>query len=187
MTMRATSLRVVEKGSPVYLFNAATDNDGVIRQWTRNSALVPLAEPAKAELQVRVEKLFTPDPENRNGDKVSDFSFQYPFAKKLVGRKVDIALATKLVFKGRSLDGAPGKLQLSFIMRDGTTFGTVFTIDTKSGEYAVSLSDLKKVKMVTLPRPYPTFLAYYFESTSNALFDLSNVEEYPIFNWPRLF
>jgi hypothetical protein len=169
-------LRVVEKGSSVYLFNAATDNDGVIRQWTRNSGLVPSAEPGKAELQVNAEKLFTPDPENRNGEKIADFSFQFPFAKKLVGRKTDINAATKLVFKGRSLDSAPGKLQVSLVMRDGTTFGTLISLDTKTGEYSVPLSDLKKVKMVTLPRPYPTFLAYYFESASTAQLDLNNVE-----------
>jgi len=169
-------LRVVEKSSPVYLFNTATDNDGVIRQWTRNSGLIPSAEPGKAELQVNVEKLFTPDPENRNGQKIVDFSFQFPFAKKLVGRKADITAATKLVFKGRSLDGVPGKIQVSLVMRDGTTFGTVISLDTKTSEYSVPLSDLKKVKLVTLPRPYPTFLPYYFESTSTAPLDLNNVD-----------
>lgn len=40
----------------------------------------------------------------------------------------------------------------------------------------MSLADLKPVKTVTLPRPYPSFLQYYFEHNNNSEFDINKVE-----------
>lgn len=169
-------LRVLGTGSPVYLFNAATDNDGVIRQWTRGSALVPLAEPGKAELQVRVEKLHNPDPENKNGEKIYDFSFQYPFAKKNEARKTDWMVGKQLVLRARTLSENANKIQVSFVTQDGSAFGAIFTLDSKTADYRIPIDQFKKVKLVTLPRPYPTFLPYFFESSQAERFDLTRVE-----------
>jgi hypothetical protein len=170
------SLRVVAAGSPVYLYNAATDNEGVIRQWTRGSGLIPFAEPGKAELQVRVEKLHAPDPENRNGEKIYDFSFLYPFAKKIIGRKPDLLASKQLILRGRSLNESETKIQVSLVMKNGSAFGSVLSLDSKMGDHAVSLNQLRKVKLATLPRPYPTFLNYYFDSDYMGAFDWNQVE-----------
>jgi hypothetical protein len=44
------------------------------------------------------------------------------------------------------------------------------------GEYKIPISELKAVKTVTLPRPYPGFLPYYFEHENAGGFDLENAE-----------
>jgi hypothetical protein len=167
---------VVKTGTPVYLFDAFTDVDRLSRQWLRTTVLRPLPQPGKAELLVNVEKLFTEDPENRNSKPVNDYSLRYYFGDQVNGRKDDMALTKKLVFKGGSLNDKPCELQVALIMRDGSTFGGILSLGTERKEYALSLADLKPVRLVTLPRPYPTFLPYFFTTASVCEFDVTAVE-----------
>jgi hypothetical protein len=39
---------------------------------------------------------------------------------------------------------------------------------------------LKPVKVVTLPRPYPTFLPYYFKGKGNDTLDMNKIESLQI-------
>ena len=170
------TLRVVPGESPIYLFDAITDADDLSRQWIRSSSLQPISEPGKAELLINVEKLFTPDPENRDGAKLYDYSFKQYVGSLTAGRKSDLNTKKKLVFHGRSLNDTPCQLQLALITKDGTAYGGIITVNPTRGEYELPLTELKKVKLVTLPRPYPTFLPYYFESTNTANLDLNSIE-----------
>ena len=61
-------------------------------------------------------------------------------------------------------------------MKDGSAFGIIITINTEHGEYRMALDDLKPVKLVLLPRPYPTFLPYFFEYLSEEKLNLNEVE-----------
>lgn len=168
------TVRAVLPESPVYLFNAATDSDELSRQWVRTSALVPLPEPGKAELQINVEKLFTADPENVNGEKIDDYSARYFFRRKVAGRAGDLSAKQKLVVRGHSLNNKECIVQVALLGPDGTAFGGLITLKPGSADYALNISDLKPVKQVTLPRPYPTFLPYYFGGEGKP--DLANVE-----------
>lgn len=169
-------LRVVSGESPIYLFDAITDADALSRQWIRSSSLQPISEPGKAELLINVEKLFTPDPENKGGAKLYDYSFKQYVGSQTAGRKSDLNTKKKLVIHGRSLNDKPCQLQLALVTKDGTAYGGIITINPTGGEYELSIAELKKVKLVTLPRPYPTFLPYYFESTNTAKLDLNSIE-----------
>ena len=101
---------------------------------------------------------------------------RYYFGQKVTGRKQDIPAKTKLVFRGRSLHETPCPLQLALITTGGVAFGSVLTIGSTAGEYNVALSDLKPIKMVSLPRPYPTFLPYYFERNEVVKLDMNALE-----------
>jgi hypothetical protein len=169
-------IRIVPKTSPIYLFDAATDEDQLSRQWVRTSSLMPLNEPGKAELLINVEKLFTSDPENVNGEKTYDYSARYFFSKKISGRREAVPSKTKLIVKARSLNDKPCPLQIALITADGMAYGSIVTLKPEAGEYVLILSDLKSVKLVTLPRPYPTFLPYYFKGGSGKELDLSKIE-----------
>lgn len=173
---QAYTLRIVSPQNPLYLFDAINDADGMERQWTRGSALVPLPEPGKAELQVHVNQLFVPDDENPNGEKHYDYSFRYCFAKKIMGRRIDLASKKALVLHGRSMTGKPCTLQLALITKSGAAYAGIITVGTEAGEYRLALSDLKPVKLVSLPRPYPTFLPYFVGSDAADVLDLNTVE-----------
>ncbi len=169
-------VRVVPSASPVWLFNAATDSDKLLRPWIRNSVLKPLAEPGKAELLINVEKLFTQDPENMNGTKIYDYSAKYFFGTKIEGRVRDVASKQKLVVRARSLNNKPCVVQVSLVLKDGSAYGGLIALNPEAAEHTLLLSGLKRVNPAILPRPFPTFLPYYFEGTSVTDFDIQQAE-----------
>ena len=61
-------------------------------------------------------------------------------------------------------------------MEDGSAYGGIISVDRNSEDYHLALKDLKPVKQVLMPRPYPVFLPYYFDNKSTTRFDLSEVE-----------
>lgn len=174
------TMRVVPTSNPINLFDAATDSDELSRQWISTSFLNPLPEPGKAELQMNVEKLFTPDQENINGEKIYDYSCRYFFGKKLGGRLNDVGSKQKLVLKGRSLNNKDCIIQVALVSSDGSVFGELLTLRPGVEEYVLNLNVLKPVRLVIVPRPYPTFLPYYFKNKGSDRLDMSKIESLQI-------
>jgi hypothetical protein len=170
---------VVQPNSPIYLFHAISDSDYLVRQWTRNSTVVPM-ENGSAELRINIAKLFADDPENKNATRVSDYSLRFFAGDKITGRKKDIPVAKKIIFRGRSLDEGPCKIQVALVTKNGDAFGGLVTVNKESQDYFMAVDDLRQVKLVSLPRPYPTFLSYYVEDEQSAKFDLNDLEGFQI-------
>jgi hypothetical protein len=139
-----------------------------------------MAEPGKAEIRVNIEKLFTTDQENPQAKEIHDYAMRYYFADKIKGRREELAAKKEIVFHGRSLNNKPCWLQVTLITKQGVAYGGMVKAEPESRRYRLALSDLKKVKLVTLPRPYPTFLPYFFEDPSNVKMDLADVESLQI-------
>jgi hypothetical protein len=176
---------VVAKTSPVYLFNAISDIDQMAkhfsyiyasRAWVSNSYLAPTNENNTGALILNVDKLFVQDPEYKTREKIYDCSFNQFVGKKITDRKQDLAVMTELIFKGYALNEKPCKIQLALVMKDGSAYGEIVSVDKNPQDYHLSLADLKPVKYVLMPRPYPTFLPYYFDNKSESKFDLKEVE-----------
>ncbi|MGA9591286.1 MAG: hypothetical protein WBV11_15760, partial [Salegentibacter sp.] len=62
------------------------------------------------------------------------------------------------------------------IMKNGAAFGKIVELHPRMKEYEISLDELQPVKTVTLPRPYPSFLPYYFKHSEEGNFQLKNAE-----------
>lgn len=169
------STRIVKPEGPVYLFNANTDEDYIVGKWVKGLQLVPYA-PGVAEYQVHLEKLFEEDEENRNAEPIYNYSFRYNFQRKVEGRKKILPSLQNLVVKARSLSGKPEILQVAFIDKDGAAFGKTIELGQEVREYSIPLSELLPVKTVSLPRPYPGFLPYYFEHNNTGGFTIENAE-----------
>lgn len=71
--------------------------------------------------------------------------------------------ADTLVLKAEALGGKSTKLQVALVTKDGSSFGKTIELQPGVEEYYIPLDELEPVKTVTLPRPYPSFLPYYFE------------------------
>lgn len=167
---------VIHANQPIYLFNAATDADELSREWKRTNKLIPLSEPGKAELMIQLDSVLQIDSENKYGVQQMDYSMRYFFGKKTAGRKSELGTKKRLVLKARSLTGKAIPFQMALVTKDAEAFGTIVMIDTILKEYMVSISDLKSVQLVTLPRPYPGFLPYYFESKSKKKLQMELIE-----------
>lgn len=173
---RSFEVPVVSAGNSLYIFNAMTDADELSREWRRGSVLMPGGEPNKAELIVNPEKLYAADAENMLGEKIFDYSLRYHFGKKIKGRTNELPNFDKIVLKGKALNNKSCKVQVALVTKQGTAFGGTMVVDTVSHDYSLLLSDFKKIKLVSLPRPYPTFLPYFFDDRSDAVFDIRDAE-----------
>jgi len=169
-------IRVVPKTNPIYLFNAIKDADLLVKQWRRSFRLVPTESEGEAEYQMNIEKLLEVDNENLYAEPIYDYSFKHFILDKIEGRKNDLSKMEQLVFKGRALNGKPCMVQFAFVMDNGAAYGSTIEIGTDLNEYKVSLASLKPVKTITLPRPYPGFLPYYFSHNISSGFDINKIE-----------
>lgn len=160
---------------PLVLFDALKDAPLLNRRWLRSSSLQPLPAPGEAELRIDLEQLSTEDPENLFAQPVHDYSMRFYFGDKTEGRKGDRAAKKYLYIKGRSLNDKPCKVQLALIQKDGSAFGGTVDLLPEGGVYRLDLTQLAPVPIVTLPRPYPTFLPYFFQRQPGA-FSLQNAE-----------
>lgn len=180
------SVAVVPDSDPVYLFDALADHEELVRKWTRESSVVPLAAPGSGEVRVVVPGLFEKDPENPAGQEIQDYSMRYTFKEKVAGRRASLSGKQELVLRGRALTGKNSPLQLALVMPDGKAFGGLVELGSDGGEYRLPLASLKEVPLVTLPRPYPTFLSYFFQGASDAIFNIEEAETLQISIGPGL-
>ncbi len=180
------STRVIEKGSPVYLFNAATNVDFLVAPWNAENKLVPANNPGEAMYQVRINELFEVDEENKNAVPIYDYSMRYNFQNKLEGKGSELGKYNQLVIKAKSLSGKPEKIQIALLDNNGAAFGKTIEILPEKEEYFINLTTLNPVKTVTLPRPYPSFLPYYFDHQNREDFNIGNIESLQLSIGPGL-
>ncbi len=169
-------VRIVENSKPIYVFNASEDSREVIGQWVPGNGVVPTDKPGEAEYKVQVSNLGKRKIKDINGKPVYDYSFRYNFQERIQGRLKELQEKQVLILKARSLKGKSEKLQVALLMDNGAAFGKVIELNTKIQEYRIPLGDLKAVRTVTMPRPYPSFLPYYFSHSYKGTFRLENTE-----------
>lgn len=165
-------VRVLTDSNAVYLFDARRDFELLNMSWSSGVKLVPVGDPSKAILDIDMEKL----PKDDGNDR-PDYALRLNFGDKVIGRKQSMAKASKLVVTGHSKEDNPREIEISLIAADGAAFGGKVTLGTKRGKYEIELDSLKPTRLITLPRPYPDFLPYYFEpGTISRQFDPAKVE-----------
>jgi hypothetical protein len=176
---------VVKDINTLYLFNAVTDANEVSKVWRRGSGNIPSADPVKAQLMLPIEKLFVEDSENKHAPAVYDYSLRYNFAPKIKGFSDQLGAYAKIILHGRSIDKS-FPVQIAFVDRKGNAFGGQIQLTPKEGDYTIDIDQLQQVALVTLPRPYPTFLPYYFEGQKNQKLEMNDVETLQISVGPGL-
>ncbi len=166
---------IIPKSYPIELFNAEQEANLLIAPWRKTFKLVP-HKSGTAAYQINLDSLFVKDPENTEAKPLYDYSFKHFVLDKIQSAAAALPTKTKLIFYGNSLHEKPCILQIALVMNDGHAYGKVIEITPKTRDYSLNLTDLKPVKTVTLPRPYPTFLPYYLDHQLRSAFDLSKVE-----------
>jgi len=101
---------------------------------------------------------------------------RYCFKNHIAGRKADLDKKEYLVVSGRALNGASGKIQIVLISNAGMAYGKVIELSEEAQVYKIPIEELKPVEMVTMPRPYPSFLPYYFERSASEKFEINDIE-----------
>jgi hypothetical protein len=69
----------------------------------------------------------------------------------------------------------PVRMEVSLIGKDGDAYGATVTLADDKPQ-VIALQDLKPVKMLLLPRPYPGFLPFWYEHPQPKAFRLDDIE-----------
>lgn len=170
------TVRITSKDSPIHLFIAKDDSQELAREWVNTIRVVPTKNTHEAEYQVNIENLLQNDTKTLKGEKIYNYAFKHFILDEIKGRKNDLSSKQQLVIKGRALNDKPCKLEVALVMNNGVAYGGMLDIGTDSKEYTLPLKELKMVKTVTLPRPYPGFLPYYLDHNINMPFDINLIE-----------
>ncbi|MCL6266333.1 hypothetical protein [Flagellimonas myxillae] len=169
--------RVVPASFPIHLFEASEDSKFLVHPWRKNAfKLLPTEEKNESIYEIEIEELFVPNNENINATPIFDFSFKHFILDKVKGRKKDLDKKVEMIVKGRSTRKKNCKVQVALVMVNGSSFGATIELSPEEKEYRVKLSDFIPVKTVLLPRPYPSFLPYYFNNDNKAKFDIEKIE-----------
>lgn len=180
-------VRVIEKEQPIYLFNAQEDwTDLSYSWWSRESKLIPTDQINESEYQINVNKLFQKDNENLNGETIHDYSIKYYVNNKISHLRTQLSEKNKLVIKARSINNEVETIQVAMVTKDGTAYGKQIEIGKEMKEYEIPIIELVKVKTITMPRPYPSFLPYYFISKNENPINIEDIESIQISIGPGL-
>lgn len=168
----AYEVRVLPDSSAIYLFDAMRDFELLNMPWSDGVNLLPSADPSRASLDINLDELPIDD-----GHKEPDYAFRLYFGDKVSGRKGSLINATKLVVTGQSKENSTREIEVSLLAKDGTCYGGTIALGSEYGEYDLALKSLRPTGLITLPRPYPGFLSYYFEpGSASGQLDISEIE-----------
>jgi hypothetical protein len=149
---------VVVAGAPVVLFDARRDLDHVLypHPWDYvrfRTEIVAGGEPERLALSAVVED-FTPSPHH--------FALR-TFLTAGQRTRLDTMPGGVLRIRARAAGRAADRMQIALVERDGTAWGAVLELTDGWREIVVPLTDLRRVPLALLPRPYPQFLPYLLE------------------------
>jgi hypothetical protein len=167
---------VVDAGSPVSLFDARRDMDDLLLPhfWEYVRYRMDYVEgtlPGRLALDVRVES-FDPEPHH--------FALRSVLRASQKTRLGDVAsgrATASLSIRARAVDGPRARLGVALVRQDGSAWGAVILLADAWTDIRVPLDSLRRVPLALLPRPYPQFLPYLFNSAgSSDVSDLSHLE-----------
>jgi hypothetical protein len=151
---------VVAAGAPILLFDARRDRDRLLvpHPWEYvpfRLDLVAGSGPGRLAQAGVVEDL-SPAPRH-----LALRSFLTAGQRLRLGQvRDDAVLRVRARAAGREKD----RMELALVERDGTAWGAVVELTDEWREVDVPLRELRRVPLALLPRPYPQFLPYLFES-----------------------
>jgi hypothetical protein len=106
--------------------------------------------------------------------------WQHEFADKLKGRKSELNSFNKLVIKARTGNTQPIQIKLALLTIHGTAYSTTVTITSAMQELSIPFSSLKLDRFILLPRPYPGFQPFWFQSSASLPFQIGQAEKLQI-------
>lgn len=170
-------IHVLAKDAPIVLFDAGKHSEAVSQtRWNRASEIIPLDNNGRAVYALKLEQLFRPDGENPEGPKIFDHSLKHYLNPALKGLRESLNSKSELRLEAKSLSGNTEYLQIALTDSMGNSFGKIIKIKPGKEEFRIRLSELEAVQTAILPRPYPTFLPYYFEKEENKELMIKQIE-----------
>jgi hypothetical protein len=160
--------RIVPAGSPILLFDAATDANLVTAdRRNQHYDIVPSDRPGTSAMEVMARDLDRDE---------HDYSCRFFFRDKVAGRNSELGAADKIVVYGRSATDKPCTVQLALITADGIAYGGWVTFQPAFGAYVIPVSALHKIRTPNIPHGYPVFIHFWSWTNAEIPLDMCRVE-----------
>jgi len=162
---------------PIVLLSAARDAyEWSVSRWSRGQQMVDEEIPGVQSLEVNLEEVYTIPFTPEEAEEARDFTIRHYIKPILKSFGETLHEREKLVVHARALHNKPVQCQIALTTDQGNAYGYNLKVEPGKERYEIRLSDLRPVPMVTMPRPYPTFLPYYLNGGKEGPLDLSSVE-----------
>lgn len=169
--------RIVSAAYPIQLFNPERDHEKILKPWAP-SRLMPLPGGGSSWI-VRLEK-----PSSVAYYDSSTRHYYYPMRLSLLdvvqGRSDDLMNKKYLGIRTRTSSGVPLKLSAGLISKHALALGYEYVTDTNKNDQRIAMEQLRKIKLALLPRGYPVFIPYWYDSNINekdfSLAELENLQ-----------
>lgn len=162
------SSRVVDKNSPILLFNAELHAENLIKSSRfLKTRLLPSSKTDGGIVEIDIKNL---------NNKEHDYSLKYCFKDDIAGRENDMNTKKNVHISAYSLGGKPGRLQFALILKDGSAYGRNIELTESIADHIISLESLQNVKLALLPKAYPNNMPYWFEHQKPQVFNIRDIE-----------
>jgi hypothetical protein len=161
---------IAAKNAQLEIFNPSADRNQINiynPDWKNNKMEFTSSEnPLNLELRLSMNA----------PEKDSLMGFQTYIADYLEGRVADVAQIKTLVIRLKS-NGSGTRVKIGMIDTDAHFFSKAISANQAFQEIEIPLNQFKADQQLLLPRPYPGFLPLYYQSPTEADFDLKNMEK----------
>jgi hypothetical protein len=169
-------LSILSPESPYVLFDPAEDLPSLRYQyWPDRIFREPLDNRGSYALHLELDQLHRIDPENPDGPVIERYTLDY-FPDVLFQSDSFLLKNKTRIVAEISGTGEKAWLQLALVDKQGKAFGKSIRLDGKTSNHSIDLADLDPVPTVIMPRPYPTFLPYYFSHRMDHPLKLSEIQ-----------
>jgi len=138
--------------------------------------LIPQNNRGSATLEIGIKELHKVDPENPNGPLIHDYTIRHFPGKSIKTKTAICDLNTDLVVNIGTMGGKTLPIQIALVDSDGVSFGKIIEISDYKTAIRIPLSSLEMLPTVLMPRPYPTFLPYFFSHNMKHELDPTKIE-----------
>lgn len=165
-------------GRPITLFSARQHGSTLVTsRWSRSQRIAPTAHPDERRFEVNLQGIFRILFTTGKETITRDYTVRHFTANTLQHLTRQIDQYDQLVVKASPKNNQAVPCQISLVTRQGAAYGYTLVLQPGKTLYRIPLRHLQPVPMVTLPRPYPTFLPYFFsESETRQNWSLADVE-----------
>ena len=164
--------KVVQKEPIIVLFDAVERKNNFLwpNQWNAIKCKIEsisYKNPSKKELRISTDNLIA---------KTNDVSFKILVGNIIQRESKQLENINSMLISASSGSKKTQKVQIALQLKNGKAFGKTILLTSEKKEIIIPFSELVEVPLVLLPRPYPGFQPYFFQSKTKEKFNASEIE-----------
>ena len=162
--------KIVQPEPIIVLFDASSESENNFL-WPSQSGY-SFESIAHKTPEQDVLSVITDNLQNEN----TDFTFKILVNENIQNESDYLNTVDSMIIEASSGTTKNQKLQLALQQKEGAVFGKIVELTPEMQQFSIPFSELKPVRQVLLPRPYPGFQSYWFGNKENTNFDVHQIE-----------